>query len=105
MDEFIKAMNEHKETADQAAAAAAAHKATTEAFEAEVRRQKRAHATKYFYNKANELCLMAAGAAGPLVYLQIQQNNALMAVGTVIGGYVCYRLGREFRWRAQGVKA
>ena len=104
MDEIIDVLNkgekEQKAAQEQQAKTDAIHQQR----EAEVQHQKRAHSTKYIYNRMHELCLVATGACLPLAAMYVQQNDALMAGGTVIGGYCCWTLNKAFRWRANGVK-
>ena len=104
MDEIINAMNVAQEAEKAVQAEQKRSDTIGHQLDAEVQRQKRAHATKYIYNRMHELCLVATGACLPLVYMYVQQNDALMAVGTVIGGYSCWILNKAFRRRANGVK-
>ena len=104
MDEIINAMNVAQEAEKAVKAEQECTGTISHQLDAEVQRQKRAHATKYIYNRMHELCLVATGACLPLVYMYVQQNDALMAVGTVVGGYCCWALNKAFRWRANGVR-
>lgn len=102
MDEIINAMDKAQDEQKQAKEHAAKQARVAKSLQDQVDEQKRAHAAKYFYNRAHELCLVATGACLPLVHMYIEQNNALMAVGTLLGGYCCWALNRAFRWRANG---